>query len=174
VAWSDCRHFRHDDCGAGHIPLNVGAALMDVDDVVAPEKIAEVDARFRFRAAPLDDVRKSICGYRVHVCAVLTAGHRDDDLDTRRICTLSGAHRLAFTVWATHYPPDANLFNYPLTESPAWKTKPSWSSVAKRDRTVHPDPERYLAKRMGATTTELDSSRTQCCRSRVPSSTKTA
>ena len=40
----------------------------------------------------------------------------------------------------------------------AWKSKPSWYIVAKNDRTVHPDLERFVAKRMGATTTELDSS----------------
>ena len=61
-------------------------------------------------------------------------------------------------VWATHYAPDANLFNIPFNQAPAWKTKPSWYIVGKRDNTVHPDLERYLAKRMGATTIELDSS----------------
>jgi pimeloyl-ACP methyl ester carboxylesterase len=63
-------------------------------------------------------------------------------------------------VWATHYPPDANLFNHPLSETPAWKTKPSWSIVGKQDRTVQPDLERFLAKRMNATMIELDSSHT--------------
>jgi pimeloyl-ACP methyl ester carboxylesterase len=63
-------------------------------------------------------------------------------------------------VWATHYPPDANLFNHPLVETPAWKTKPSWYISGKNDRTVHPDLERFLAKRMGATHIELESSHT--------------
>jgi pimeloyl-ACP methyl ester carboxylesterase len=40
----------------------------------------------------------------------------------------------------------------------AWKTKPSWYIVAKNDRTVHPDMERFVAKRMGAITTEVASS----------------
>jgi pimeloyl-ACP methyl ester carboxylesterase len=40
----------------------------------------------------------------------------------------------------------------------AWKMKPSWSIVAADDRTVHPDLERFAAKRMGATTVELKSS----------------
>ena len=40
----------------------------------------------------------------------------------------------------------------------AWKSKPSWYIVGKKDRTVHPDLERAMAKRMGATTYELDSS----------------
>jgi len=40
----------------------------------------------------------------------------------------------------------------------AWRSKPSWSIVATEDRTVHPDLERFAAKRMGATTVELKSS----------------
>ena len=40
----------------------------------------------------------------------------------------------------------------------AWKSKPSWYIVGKEDRTVHPDLERFFAKRMGATTYEFDSS----------------
>jgi pimeloyl-ACP methyl ester carboxylesterase len=40
----------------------------------------------------------------------------------------------------------------------AWKSKPSWYIVGKKDHTVHPDMERFVAKRMGATTYELDSS----------------
>ena len=39
----------------------------------------------------------------------------------------------------------------------AWKSKPSWYSIGKKDRTVHPDPERAMAKRIGATTCEFDS-----------------
>ena len=34
----------------------------------------------------------------------------------------------------------------------------SWYIVGKNDRTVHPDLERFVAKRMGATTVEVDSS----------------
>jgi pimeloyl-ACP methyl ester carboxylesterase len=40
----------------------------------------------------------------------------------------------------------------------AWKTKPSWYIVGTKDQTVHPDLERAMAKRMGATAYELDSS----------------
>jgi pimeloyl-ACP methyl ester carboxylesterase len=40
----------------------------------------------------------------------------------------------------------------------AWKTKPSWYIVAKKDQTIAPDEERFFAKRMNATTTELDTS----------------
>ena len=60
-------------------------------------------------------------------------------------------------VWATHYAPDAGLFNKNVP-GVAWKSKPSWYIVAQNDRTVHPDLERWLAKRMGATVYEADSS----------------
>jgi len=60
-------------------------------------------------------------------------------------------------VLATHYPPAADLFNAKVDRA-AWKSKPSWYIVAKKDRTVHPDLERFFAKRMGATTHEVDSS----------------
>jgi pimeloyl-ACP methyl ester carboxylesterase len=40
----------------------------------------------------------------------------------------------------------------------AWKSKPSWYIVGKNDRTVHPDMERFVAKRMGAKVTEVASS----------------
>ena len=40
----------------------------------------------------------------------------------------------------------------------AWKTKPSWYIVAKMDEAIAPDEERFFAKRMNATTTELNTS----------------
>ncbi len=60
-------------------------------------------------------------------------------------------------VWATQGVPKPNLFEAKVGGS-AWKSKPSWYIVAKKDQTVHPDLERAMAKRMSATTYELDSS----------------
>jgi len=60
-------------------------------------------------------------------------------------------------VWATHFAPALDLFEAKV-EGAAWKSKPSWYIVAKNDRTVHPDLERFFAKRIGATTTEIASS----------------
>ena len=60
-------------------------------------------------------------------------------------------------VWATQAVPVPDLFTQKAAGT-AWKTKPSWYIVAKNDRTVHPDLERFVAKRMGATTYEADSS----------------
>lgn len=60
-------------------------------------------------------------------------------------------------VWATQGVPVADLFNQKV-EGVAWKEKPSWYVVGAKDRTVHPDLERFVAKRMDAKTVELDSS----------------
>ena len=60
-------------------------------------------------------------------------------------------------VWATHYAPAADLFGH-NAEGVAWRSKPSWYIVANNDRTVHPDLERFVANRMGATTYDVDSS----------------
>jgi len=51
----------------------------------------------------------------------------------------------------------SDLFNAKVGGT-AWRSKPSWYIVSKNDRTVHPDMERFVAKRMGATTTEVASS----------------
>ena len=59
-------------------------------------------------------------------------------------------------VWATHFAPAADLFNQKF-EGTAWRSKPNWYIVAKNDRTVQPELQRFLAKRMGAATTEVDS-----------------
>jgi pimeloyl-ACP methyl ester carboxylesterase len=40
----------------------------------------------------------------------------------------------------------------------AWKTKPSWFIVAKKDQAIAPDEERFFARRANATTTELNTS----------------
>jgi pimeloyl-ACP methyl ester carboxylesterase len=60
-------------------------------------------------------------------------------------------------VWATQAVPDVNLFGQKLGGT-AWRVKPSWYIVANNDRTVHPDLERFAAKRMGAHTYDVDSS----------------
>lgn len=44
------------------------------------------------------------------------------------------------------------------TTAAAWRSKPSYYAVSKNDRTIAPELQRFLAKRMNATTIELDSS----------------
>lgn len=63
-------------------------------------------------------------------------------------------------VWATHYAPAADLFHQQKLgpDQVAWKTKPSWFVLATEDHTVHPDLQRWVSRRMGATVTEVVSS----------------
>jgi pimeloyl-ACP methyl ester carboxylesterase len=44
------------------------------------------------------------------------------------------------------------------TTNAAWRSKPSWYAVSTQDRTINPDLQRYMAKRMGAKTIELRAS----------------
>src|SRR5437870_899215 len=60
-------------------------------------------------------------------------------------------------VWATHVAPAADLFNQKVAGT-AWRSKPSWYIVANNDRTVQPELQRFVAKRMGATVYDVDSS----------------
>jgi len=59
-------------------------------------------------------------------------------------------------VWATQCVPAPDLFAAKAGGT-ACESKPSWY-IAKNDRTIQPDCERFLPKRMGATTTEVASS----------------
>jgi pimeloyl-ACP methyl ester carboxylesterase len=63
-------------------------------------------------------------------------------------------------VWATHFPPNVDLFNEQMltTDQIAWRNKPSWYVLATQDHTVHPDLQRWVSKRMGADVTEVASS----------------
>jgi pimeloyl-ACP methyl ester carboxylesterase len=44
------------------------------------------------------------------------------------------------------------------TTHAAWRSKPSWYAVSTEDRTINPDLERFMAKRMGAKTIEVQAS----------------
>lgn len=66
-------------------------------------------------------------------------------------------HDQALALYATQQPIAKTLFNGKTTVA-AWRTKPSWYAVSKNDQTTSPELERFLAKRMHATTIELDSS----------------
>jgi len=61
-------------------------------------------------------------------------------------------------VWATHFPPHADLFTQQNLQSTPWKSKPSWYILCLQDHTVHPDLQRWVSKRMGATVVEVESS----------------
>jgi pimeloyl-ACP methyl ester carboxylesterase len=59
-------------------------------------------------------------------------------------------------VYATQTPASHTVFA-DKSGQPAWKAKPTWYVVAKGDKTINPDLERFMAKRMKANTIELES-----------------
>jgi pimeloyl-ACP methyl ester carboxylesterase len=61
-------------------------------------------------------------------------------------------------VWATHSAPVYDLFHQQKIKSTPWKSKPSWFILTTQDHTVHPDLQRWVSTRMGATVTEVESS----------------
>lgn len=63
----------------------------------------------------------------------------------------------ALALYATQQPIAASLFAGRTTAA-AWREKPSFYAVSAKDETTNPDLERFLAKRMKATTIELPSS----------------
>jgi pimeloyl-ACP methyl ester carboxylesterase len=63
----------------------------------------------------------------------------------------------ARVVCATQKPVHNSVFGATI-DSPAWKTIPSWYLVSRQDHALNPDLERFYAKRMGATTSEIDAS----------------
>ncbi len=58
---------------------------------------------------------------------------------------------------ATQKPIFGQIFETPI-EAAAWKGIPSWYLVATEDRAISPDLERFMAKRMNATTAEVKAS----------------
>ncbi len=63
----------------------------------------------------------------------------------------------ARVVAATQGPINVSAFDAKVSVA-AWKTKPSWYIVSKLDEAIAPEEERFFAKRMKATTTELNTS----------------
>lgn len=58
---------------------------------------------------------------------------------------------------AAQKPLAVSAFTQALTAA-AWRTVPSWYIVGRQDQTINPDLERWMAKRIRARVTELDSS----------------
>jgi pimeloyl-ACP methyl ester carboxylesterase len=60
-------------------------------------------------------------------------------------------------IYATQGPANAALFEAKV-DVPAWKSKPSWYVVALKDGSINTEQERFMSRRIGATTIEVDSS----------------
>jgi pimeloyl-ACP methyl ester carboxylesterase len=63
----------------------------------------------------------------------------------------------AKVLYAVQEPFQKSLLTGKTTQA-AWRSKPSWYAVSTEDRTINPDLERFMAKRMGAKTIELKAS----------------
>lgn len=61
----------------------------------------------------------------------------------------------ANVLYAVQEPTAASIFGGRTTAA-AWRGKPSWYAVSKLDQTINPDLQRFLARRMNATTVELE------------------
>jgi hypothetical protein len=60
-------------------------------------------------------------------------------------------------LYATQYPFQKSLLAGTVTDA-AWRSKPAFYAVSAEDRTINPELQRYLAKRMEAKTIELPAS----------------
>jgi pimeloyl-ACP methyl ester carboxylesterase len=63
----------------------------------------------------------------------------------------------AKVLYAVQWPFHKALLTGKTTHA-AWRSKPSWYAVSTEDRTINPDLERFMAKRMGAKTIEVKAS----------------
>jgi pimeloyl-ACP methyl ester carboxylesterase len=63
----------------------------------------------------------------------------------------------ARVLYATHQPFKKSLTTEKTTNA-AWRTKPTFYAVSTQDRTINPDMQRFMAKRMGAKTIEVEAS----------------
>jgi pimeloyl-ACP methyl ester carboxylesterase len=63
----------------------------------------------------------------------------------------------ARVLYAVQWPFHKALLTGKTTHA-AWRSKPSWYAVSTEDRTINPDLERFMAKRMGAKTIEVKAS----------------
>lgn len=63
----------------------------------------------------------------------------------------------AHTLYAVQGQASQSIFSARATQA-AWRVKPSWYAVSTQDRTIDPDLQRFMAKRMNAQTIEVASS----------------
>jgi len=63
----------------------------------------------------------------------------------------------ARTLYAVQGQASQSIFSA-RTSQAAWRVKPSWYAVSTQDRTINPDLQRFMAKRMNAQTIEVDAS----------------
>jgi pimeloyl-ACP methyl ester carboxylesterase len=94
----------------------------------------------------------------LNYCSHQTGGQRKTAPAFQQ-CMATRGYQLASTLRAATAAARQRVVIQPAAASGvAWRSKPSWYIVATEDRTVQPELQRFVAKRMGATTVELGSS----------------
>src|SRR5262249_39740034 len=63
----------------------------------------------------------------------------------------------ASALFAVQWPFHKDLLTGKTTHA-AWRSRPSWYAISTEDRTINPDLQRFMAKRMGARTIEVKAS----------------
>ncbi|MGW4243808.1 alpha/beta fold hydrolase [Nocardia sp. NPDC004722] len=123
--------------------LEVGESCLDVQQPFAPSLLAETT-----RPTPYD--------------APGAAGGPDLYIDRQRFRETFCADvpvDLAQVMGATQRPLAAAALAEQATAA-GWQQIPSWYQVARHDRAINPEAQRFMAKRMGSTLDEIDGSHT--------------
>lgn len=82
-------------------------------------------------------------------------GHLWLDVDAFPAAFAADVDPAVARVMATTQGPASVTCLTPLSEAPAWRSLPSWYVVSSNDQVIAPDMQRFMAERMGATTTEV-------------------
>jgi pimeloyl-ACP methyl ester carboxylesterase len=129
---------------AGNDPKVVGLVYLAAYGPEAGESIALVSAN-----APKTQLVKYLAptGGYVYISQEGVKNVFADDLTPKQ----------QVSIFATQTPAFNTVFDDKSGE-PAWKTKSSWYVLAKNDKTINPDLQRFMAKRMKSKIIELPSS----------------
>jgi pimeloyl-ACP methyl ester carboxylesterase len=122
---------------------DTGESLLSLSTAFGQQYGATPSAQYLRPDGPLDDPQTVIYLDRAHFGEVFV-----QDIAPARAAVLA----------ATQRPLGVGAFVEPLQVAPAWRQLPTWYQVSTEDRSIQPDAERWMARRMGAETVELDAS----------------
>lgn len=136
------------------VPNAVGLVYVAAFAPDAGESLQEIGARFP--DVPL------FAALRPQTVPVANTSHADVELIIDPAAypalfapDLPAAERVVLA--AAQRPIAAAAFAEP-SRAAAWKTLPSWYAVAAADQAIHPDEQRFFARRAGSVTVEIDAS----------------
>ena len=122
---------------------DTGESLLSLSTQFGQQYGPTPSAQYLRPDGPLDDPQTVIYLDRAHFGEVFV-----HDIDPARAAVLAAAQR----------PLGVGAFAEPLPVPPAWRQIRSWYQVSKQDRSIQPNAERWMARRIGAETIELDTS----------------